>query len=311
MIEPSWLLLGLLLPMLIGAVGIGLLVRRIKGLTSPLPPLGWSLAIGLGASVGMLALIGFPPWKSLEARHWVLSAVLPAAVVVGMLNAVPGFPWVVHWLLRLGMIFGTLYVLLQSPISRWTTNEKLAWLGGIGSAMMVIWALLHRYAMASLNQSTTEAADRTKLLVFALGATAGAIGGTTIASGSIIDGQFTASFAAAVGGGWLAVLGSKAGPVSPRGVVDVIFPVGFGLLVAGWHYAWRMQNPASPHIVAGLLAVAPLGLWVTAIPWVRSRPAGQRTLWSFIAVFLLIFAALGLAGYEAALRSQASGPSYY
>ena len=311
MIELSWVPLGLLLPMLISVAGVVLLVRRKAPETSVLPPMGWALAIGVGAAVGMLALLGFPPWKPVQAQHWVLIGVLPAAVLVGLLNAVPKLPWVVHWLVRLCVICVTIYVLMQSQLARWSTYEKFVWLGIIGTVMLIAWWLLHHFAKRSGTKTDCGEYTGTRLLVFALGATAGAIGGTTIASGSITGGQLTASFAAAIGGGWLATLGKKAGRISHRGVVDVIFPPSFGLLVYGWYYAWQMQNPISIHIVAGLLAVAPLGLWVTAIPRVRSRPPWQRSSWGVIAVFLLLIAGLGLAGYEAMLRSQATGPSYY
>ena len=306
-----WALLGFLLPMLIGAAGVWLLVCCNKNPSGPLPPLGWSLAIGLGASVGMLALVGFPAWKSIEAKHWLLIAVLPAAVVVSLINTISRFPWIIHWLMRLVVVVGTVYVVLQVPIARWSTNEKIGWLGGIGALMLGVWALLHRYARQNINNPGTDESQRTRLLVFVLGATAGVIGGTTIASGSLIYGQLTASLAAAICGSWLATFGCKAGPISPRGMVDMIMPLSFGLLIADWYFGWRMQNPASPHIVAGLLAVAPLGLWATAVPWVRSRPRWQVTAWGVLAVFLLLIAAFGLAGYEANLRSQASGPSYY
>lgn len=311
MIELSWVPLGLLLPMLIGAVSVVLLVRKKDAEASVLPPIGWALAIGLGTAAGMLAMLGFPPWKPVQAQHWVLIGVLPAAVVVGLINAVPKMPAVVQWLLRLGVVVVTVYVLMHSQLARWSTNEKLAWLGVTGGVMLAVWVLLHLYVRRTNTRLPDGDHGTTRLLVFALGATAGAIGGATIASGSITGGQLTASLAAAIGGGWLATLGRKLPPVSARGVVDVVFPPSFGLLVYGWYYAWQMQNPLSIHIVAGLLAVAPLGLWITTPRWVQARPNWLRTVLGLIAVFLLIFAALALAGYEANLRSQATGPSYY
>ncbi len=336
MIDLNWIPFGLLLPMLIGAAAVWLLVRGRDNPTSPqptasppvlppvsppvsppaLPVIGWSLGIGLGATVGMLSLLGLPPWKPMEAHHWVLIAILPAAMVVGLVNAIPKLPQIVHWLLRLCVVVGTVYVLMQSQLTRWTTNEKCLWLGGIGAVMLAVWAVLQLYAQRSDKLSGAGGASGGtsgggRLIVFVLGATAGAIGGTTIASGSITGGQLTASLAAAIGGGWLATLGRNARPLSARSAVDIMFPPSFGLLVYGWYYAWQMQHAASPHIVAGMLAVAPLGLWVTSIPWVNSRPTHQRTAIGLALTSLLILAALSLAGYEAALRNQAAGPSYY
>ncbi len=302
MIEPSWFLLGLLLPMVIGAVAAWLFVRGKDNPTSPLPAVGWSLGVGLGAAAGMLSLLGMPPWKPIEAHHWVLIAVLPAGVCVGLINAIPGLPKAVHWLLRLCVAGGIALALMQSQLSQWTTLEAGFWLGGIGAGTLGVWALLHGYAQRPSAGSA---------VVFVLGATAGAIGGCTIASGSIVGGQLTVSLAGAIGGGWLATQGRNAGPGLARGAVDVMVPPIFGFLVYGWYYVWQMHNAASPHIVAGLLAVAPLGLWASALPWINRRPDWQRTALSIAVSLLLIVAALGLAGYEAALRSQNAGPSYY
>jgi hypothetical protein len=72
-----------------------------------------------------------------------------------------------------------------------------------------------------------------------------------------------------------------------------------------------MHHAAAPFLVAALLAIAPLGLWVTSIPWVSSRPPLQRTALGLALTLLLITAALGLAGYEAALRSQNATSGYY
>lgn len=302
MIASSWFFLGLLAPMLIGALGVGLLVRGRENPSSPWPAVGWSLGIGLGATAGMLALLGLPPWKPIEAHHWVLIAVLPASVAVALFNAVPRVPQIVLWLLRLCVAGGLAFVLMQSQLPYWSTAKSLAWLGGIGWAMLILWAILHRYAQRPNTGGS---------LVFVLGATAGAIGVCTIASGSILGGQLAASLAAAIAGGWLASLGRHAQPLLSRGAMDVMFPPIFGLLVFGWYYAWQMQHPASSHMVAGILALAPLGLWASALPWIIHRSIWQRTVLGVAVSLLLLAAAMGLAGYEAALRAQDAGASYY
>jgi hypothetical protein len=340
MIEPSWILLGLLLPAMIAGASVRTQAFSFSKPTSRLSPHAWALGIGVGAAAGMLADLGFPPWNPIEAHHWLLIAVVPAAAVGGIINAIPHVPQAVHWLLRITVSFGTVLVLLQSQLSRWTMFECISHIGGLGMGVFIIWALVRRYSQRS-----------GRLTVFILGATAGAIGGCTIASGSIIGGQLTASLAAAIGGGWLAtegisivryrggglvldeqsieavsrcerwlasifgswmiLAGRSAGPAVTRGAVDVMFPPIFGFLIYGWYFVWQMERAASPHIVAGLLALTPLGIWASFLPWMRNRPAWQRTALALAMTFLMIIAALGLAGYEAALRNQHAGPSYY
>lgn len=311
MIDPAWVPAGLGLPIAIGAVSAFAFIRRSGPDNKALAAIGWTLGIALGCAAGMLALFGFPPWKPVLAQHWILIGVLPAVLLVGLLNAVPKLPWIVHWLVRLGVVSATAYILMQSQIGRWSSAERFGWLGAIAGVMLLSWVLLHLFARRTMGQPKIEGMPGTRLLVFALGLTAGVVGAATIASGSVTGGQLTASFAVAVCGAWLATLSIKNHPISPSGLVDGVFPVGYALLVYSWYYAWQMEHDWAPHVVAGLFAIAPIGVWITAAPGVKSLPRGPKTLLGVVGVGLPLAIGMGLAAYEAMLRSQASGPSYY
>lgn len=301
MIDPSWYLLGLLLPMVIAAAGVWFLARGQGDTGGRLAPIGWALGIGLGSAAGLLALTGMPPWKPIQGYHWILMAVLPASMAVGLIGSIPKTPRPIVWALRAIVAGATAPLLTYSLVPHtWSQNEAYAWWAGMGAWIFVFWILMHALVERG----------RGRLVIFALGATAGAIGGATMASGYLVGGQFVASLAAALGGGWLATLGRGTGATVGRGVVDVTVAPMFGLLIFGWQYGWTMEHDVSPYIVAGLLAVAPLGVWAQALPGIPGRSSKQRTAASLIIVGFLIVTGLGLAGYEASLRLQPSTTGY-
>lgn len=303
MIELTWLLISLLLPCLIAAGTVWLcLPRRDDAGTDKswlrfAPPIG----IGVAALIGMLALAGLPPWQPIEGMHWLIMAVLPASVTVALIGLIRPVPSVVVWLLRIVVAAGTVPLLTYTLVPyTWSQPQATAWWIGMGLWTCVLWYLMRLLALRG----------RGRLVIFVLGAVCGTIGGITIASGYLAGGQYAASLAFVILGIWLAMMwGAKSDAIAPAVVDLTIAPIS-GWLIYNWQFGWTMQNDASPFIVAGLLAIAPLGAWVSALPVLRSRSNTQQVVFPILTTGILLAVAIGLAGYEAMLRLQESTDLY-
>lgn len=299
MIEPTWLLLGLLAPAVFAAAVVMLLPGRdTTGLWGGVSRFGLPIGLGMAAAVGMLALTGLPPWRPLQGQHWLVMAVIPASVVAALVGSIKAVPPAAAWMLRLVIAGGTAPLLSYALVPyTWSRVEAYAWWVGFGLWIITSWWLLHAFARRGNGRT----------VVFVLGATCGAIGGVTMASGYLAGGQFAASFAAMLGGGWLAMWVRDAGAGAGAAVVDLSIAPLLGMLIYNWQFGWTMQHDASPYVVAGLLASAPL---VACLPLAATRSPKRRTYRGLIVSVLLILAAAGLAGYEAFLRVQASAQAY-
>ncbi len=310
MIEPLelvlWVLKGLVLPCAIAGGSVWLLVTR-RG--KPEAQSGWACAVSMtgvaiAVAVGMLSLAGLPPWKPIENLHWILMAVLPASLIVSMMGVPGRIPGVVVWPMRLVVACGTAPLLTYTLVPYiWSKPEAAIWWVVLGLWISVFWFLMRLLAVRGRDQ----------LIVFVLGGTCGVIGGVTIASGYLTGGKYAATLAFVLLGVWLAMrfgrTDSKVGPA----IVDLTIAPLAGWLIYNWQYGWTMEHDASPYMVAGLLAVAPLGAWVCQLPFVNRRPNGQRIGAAVLAVGVLLMLAIGLAGYEAMQRMQESSESsgYY
>lgn len=310
MIEPLelvlWVLKGLVLPCAIAGGSVWLLVTR-RG--NPESKSGWAyvvsmIGVAIAIVVGMLSLAGLPPWKPIENLHWILMAVLPVSLIVAMFGVIGRIPGAVVWPTRLIVACGTAPLLTYTLVPYfWTKPEAAIWWVGLGLWMCVFWILMRRLAMRGRGQ----------LVVFVLGGTCGVIGGVTMASGYLTGGKYAATLAFVLLGVWLAMrfgrTDSKVGPA----IVDLTIAPLSGWLIYNWQYGWTMEHDVSPYIIAGLLAVAPLGAWVCQLPIVNRRSNGQRIGAAVLAVGILLILAIGLAGYEAMQRmpeiSESSG--YY
>ncbi|MCH7814199.1 MAG: hypothetical protein IID40_09285 [Planctomycetes bacterium] len=295
MIEPSWYLLGLGLPMVIAAALAWALVRNKDARPGGLPAVGWSIGIGLAMLIGLLATTGLPPWKSIQSQHWLVMAVLPAALFVALIGSISKTPKAMLWLLRVLVAAGIAPVLMQPMVHyTWDAGEAVVWLGGLGAAVLTVWVLMHLY--------TVRYGGRAPL--FVLGATAAGVAVCTFASGSITSGQLTGSFAVALGGVWLATASGKTCTHAGPGLTDIAVPLLLGLLINSWAYSWQMQHePLASRVVAGLLLAAPLGLWVGRVSLFKRLPSVNQALVGCGVSALGIVSAIGIAGYEAYLRS--------
>lgn len=302
-VEPAWFLYGVAIPLAIALVVVWALSRSRDARPGGWPALGWTLGIGLATLAALLANTGPPPWKPIESTHWLVMVITPGALLVSLLSTWAKVPRQLLLVLRVSVAAGIAPPLLQ-PLLRysWGGGEATAWLVGLGLGSLLIWMLMH------LNVSRYGGAAP----LFVLGATAAGVAACTAASGSITEGQLAGSFAVVLGGAYLATLRGKSLTHAGPAMTDLAVPVLLGLLVNSWMYSWRMQHePWAPRVVAVLLAVAPLGLWMGRLPTFKRQSGTRQALIGCGVTLGLIALALGIAGYEAYLRSRAVSYDYY
>ena len=303
MIEPIWILLGLLLPCAVAAGSVYLLRMCQSG---PAPKGRWLslvsiLGIAIAVAAGMVSLTGLPPWKPIEGQHWILMVILPASLLVAMFGISGYVPGIVVWPLRLIIACGMAPLLTRSLVPyTWNKPEATAWWIGIG-----LWISLFWFLMRLLSKQ-----GRGQLAVCVLGGVCGILGGITIASGSLTGGQYAASLAFVLLGVWLVMLLCRNSATVGPAVVDLAIAPILGWLIYNWQYGWTMENDVSPYVVAGLLAVAPLGAWVSCLPAMQKRSKKQQIVAALLATGFLLAIAVGIAGYEAMLRMQESTDLY-
>jgi hypothetical protein len=298
-IEPAWLLFGLLLPGLLGAAVVFAVTAGGNGETKPgvvkraVLPIGLALA----AAAGILTLVGLPPWKPLQGQHWLLMAVLPAAVMVAVIGSIDRIPRIVAWILRVVIAAATAPLLTRPLVPyTWSQTEAYAWWSGLGLWIAVSWVLLYVFARRGNG----------RMAVFVLGLTCGALGGITMASGYLAGGQYAASFALMLCGAWVAMLTRRHSDRFGAAIVDLSMAPLFGMLIYNWQFGWTMQHDAAPHLVAALLGLAPLGVCLCCLTTTAATTSKKRIVMGLLLSGVLILSAAGLAGYEALLRVQAS-----
>ncbi|MEZ6191834.1 MAG: hypothetical protein R3C45_11175 [Phycisphaerales bacterium] len=302
-IEPVWFLYGVAIPLAIALAIVWALSRGRDARAGGWPTVGWALGIGLATFAALLANTGLPPWKPIESTHWLVIAVAPGALLVALLGAWKKVPRPLLMALRVLVAAGIAPVLLQ-PMLRysWDSPEATAWLSGLGLAALLIWGLMHLHMTRHGGVAP----------LFVLGATAAGVAACTVMSGSITAGQLAGSFAVGLGGAYLATLKSKSLTHAGPAMTDAVVPVLLGLLINSWMYSWRMEHePWAPRVVAVLFAIAPLGLWAGRLPAFQKQSEARKTLLGVCVTLGLIALALGIAGYEAYLRSQANTYDYY
>lgn len=304
----TWLVLGLAAPLVFGAAVTWLSYFLGTPSRSGKPAhnrAGTVLVIGtaLASAVGMLALLGMPPWRPLEGTHWLLMAVLPTAMVVALL-AIPdrSDTAALGWVLRILIAVGVAPLMTRPLVPyTWTQTQAFGWWMGIGVFGCLGWWLTRRFAVRHGG----------RLAVFVLGGTCAALAGITMASGYLSGGQLAASPALALAGAWLVMLPLGSQQRRSAALADLAYPLLLGMLVYNWQFGWRMQHDAAPYVVAGLLAVAPLGIWAAAIPVLSTRSEPIRVAVAVLVCVLPLASASGLAGYEAMLRAQAASEYEY
>lgn len=276
------ILLGIGLPVVIAAV---VMLLPCDKSAKWRVALGWGLGVGGAFAVGFLAVIGTPgtPWVP---EDWLLVAVMPAAIVVGVL-AWTKLPAAVVWLLRAVVSAGVPVLLCQSYLKQiggdfapWTMGEAVAWMIGWAVVIFVVWTAVALRVRAQPGRAVPVA------MMFVAGCT----GMVVLMSDSQSIGQIGLALGAAMLGG---VLASTLLPrdKAAAGSVDVAWPLTAGLLILGRHYA--EYEPT--HAKWALLAVAPLLVWVAALPVVRWWPGWLAGSASVVAVLIPTLIAVGIA----------------
>lgn len=283
MISLRDILLGIGLPAIIAVVVLLVVALPWRKAAKWRVALSWGLGVGAGLVAGFLAVIGTPgaPWVP---EDWLLVAVMPAAIVVGVL-AWAKLPTAVAWLLRAIVSGGVPVLLCQSYLKQvggdfapWTAGEAAAWMVGWAVVIFIVWTAL------ALRVQPGRAVPIAMMFV------AGCTGMVVLMSDSQSIGQIGLALGAAMFGG---VLASTLLPRDKAAVggVDVAWLVTAGLLILGRHYA--EYEPT--HAKWALLAGAPLLVWVAALPVVRRWPGWLAGSTSVVAVLIPTLIAVGIA----------------
>src|SRR5262249_28602869 len=83
---------------------------------SALLTIGWVLAVAGGFVTGVYVLGLGPRWPPKEDRDRFLYVLLPAAVIVELIAALPRMPRWIAWLLRVGIAAGAARVILHGTV---------------------------------------------------------------------------------------------------------------------------------------------------------------------------------------------------
>jgi hypothetical protein len=190
--------------------------------------------------------------------------VVPAAVLVEVMAALPRLPAWLAWSLRLVvaglagrvLLHDTVYLAeLTGPGSReWTPAQTWLALAGMAGLLAGVWALLDVLARRGVGRS----------LHLALALTCAGAAVTVMQSGYFTGGQLGVVLAATLLGAWLASLALPSTAILPPGVGVVAL---FGLLVMGRFFG----SLSTAHAL--VLFVAPLLCWLAEAPRLREvRP---------------------------------------
>jgi hypothetical protein len=219
-----------------------------------------------------------------DVEDRLLLTLLPAALLVELFAALVRSPRWPAWALRLAfaavaapvLLYKTTFLagLSSSGNGEWGRQETYLILGALAVALAVVWALLARLGERS--------PDSGPLLGLAVVCAAAAP--AVMVSGYIGGGILAAPLAAALGGVGLALLAIP-GPSRSDHLMSVGIIGLFSILLLG-HFFGKL-----PTWIALVLFLAPLLLWVPAVPWLRGwRPWLRAAL---CLIFVAVPAALG------------------
>jgi hypothetical protein len=263
------------------------------------PDVGWIVGLGAGYYLGCGMLEIRPRWPAREDLDRLLMLVLPAALVVELLGAIPRLPRWLIWALRIAvaglgarvLLHGSMY--LAGPAgpgrSAWTAPQEWLILGSIAAAEAIAWVLLVLLARRSPGAS----------LPIALAAAIGAASLTIMLSAYMVGGQAGLPLSAAILGASLAAL---AIPDASRSIAPIgVAVVGLSslLVIGGFFGELRTDH-------AVLLFAAPLLAWIPELPRLRRLPPWGRGL---LRVALVGLVASGVLADAARRFAAKSGPS--
>ena len=285
MITPTWVLLGAVLPAVIGSV-VPLVVfyqRCPRWLASIVSV----IAVAIGFKVGFMATYGWPKLPPIESHEWLLIVLMPAALVIAIFATVTRIPTGIIWVLRLCLAFGAAPILLQPYIEHtWTRAQSTAWLMGLGVAAALFWVLLLRLVSNRYAAKDDHTPGSWSLLALAI--VAGGTGITILTSGSQTLGQLGITLATILIGVAAASLFTRKAAFSLTSHLDLTVTLLIGIWLSGYFYA--QLSPI--HVI--LLALAPLTAWFgNLVPGPKHRL--RTTLVKLAPVVILVIAVIGSA----------------
>lgn len=141
---------GVVLPIVASVVvlGVPLVMQMRDGATAEgasTERLSWAwvggLALALAYVVGFVGLLGRPAWPVTQAHHW-LVWLLPAALLLALLQTAWRIPTVAHWLGR-AVLLGAMYYLMfrtQVKYETWTSNQFYLYVTLMTGVSLALWA---------------------------------------------------------------------------------------------------------------------------------------------------------------------------
>ena len=295
MIEPAWLLTGILLPIAIVLLGLELTMLLAPGRQHGSVAIVGTLATAAAFVAGYWATTGWPTFPPAESQQRMLVYMLPAAVVVGLLVSVSKVPRLLPWILRIVVAMAAPPILLLSYIKyTWSTSEAVARLTLIGLLTAAVWSAL-------VMMSRKHAGSRVPSTVMFI---AGAMGITIMLSGSQTLGQYSLSLSAtlaAIAGLALITRGS----LSTVGLMDVAAAMLLGLCIEGAFYADLTTTNAL------LISSVPVLAWLGELSVIRRRPAWQQFVTRWALVLLPLIIAVVLAAMAFAAEMNDTSGAYY
>ncbi len=264
MIQPIWLLWGIVLPVAISAAVLLAAAGPWGGSRGRWTQVAGIIGLALAMGTGIWSVEGLPGWPPASAMHRFLCFVLPAIVIIELLATCSRKLRPLIWGLRAALVIalprvllhGSVY-LVEQPFSEdrlWTWPQELAWLMGIAAVTLAAWL-----SLSVLQRRGAVIATRLILVVMATGT------GLVIATNNAQStGQMAFSLAAALVALTLASL------LLPRGIDALAVGLAIislaALLITALFFApeFRLSD-------ALLLMLAPVAALLADIPWIHRR----------------------------------------
>ena len=302
MITPMWVLLGAVLPAVIGlALPLAASCRCWPLWVSRIVS---AIAIALGFEAGFLATYGWPKFPPVEAHEWLMVVLRPAALAIAILATTTRIPAKGIWLLRFIIAFGAALILLQPYIKyTWSGTQSTVWLLGLGVGAALLWWLVFRLVV---NNHATVEEDHTPAnwLSWALAFVSGGTGITILMSGSQTLGQLGITLGAVLLGVAVASLIARKQAFLVTSHLDLTVTLLIGIWLGGYFYAQLSATHAL------LLALAPLTAWVGNLSPHRENTL-RKILFRLALVVILVIGVVGSAAVKFAQEATDDGYGYH
>jgi hypothetical protein len=246
---------------------------------------GWALGVPAGFFLGCWAIGIRPHWPPREDLDRLLALLIPAALAVELIAAIPKVPRWLIWPLRLVIVAGGARVLLHGSgyitdlagpaTSEWSPAQTWMIFSGLAAIEAAVWVCLDLLARRAPGSSVP--------LSLAIVIAGSAV--TVMLSGYSTGGQVGLPLTAALVGSTIAVaLLPRSVPKTAQLGVPIVGL--FSLLVIGRFFG----QLTTAHAI--LLVLAPLMGWVPELIYPRRLPSWARGLMRLVLVGSLVAAVL-------------------